>query len=79
MSRRGALVVLLLLAVPAAAGSVLSWLAASREVTVAPVLDGEPATVSVVYYAPLVTLSLLLATAAGVLAVVAIAQLRRSR
>ncbi|QZT57662.1 hypothetical protein [Mycolicibacterium austroafricanum] len=61
----------------AGVGSVLSWLAASATVTVAPVLDGEPETTSVVYNAPLLTLSLLLATAAGVLTVLGVARLRR--
>ena len=67
----------LLGAVVAAVGCVLSWLAASSTVVVAPVLDGEPQTTSVVYSPPLLALSLLLATVAGVLAVDAIARLRR--
>jgi hypothetical protein len=67
-----------LLAVVAAAGCVLSWLAASSTVVVAPVLEGEPQTSSVQYSAPLLVLSLFLATAAGVLVVVAVARLRRS-
>jgi hypothetical protein len=46
---------------------------------VAPVLDGEPKTTSVVYSPPLLVLSLFLATVAGVLAVVAIARLRRGQ
>ncbi len=61
----------------AAVGCVVSWLAASREVVVGPVLAGEPSTTSLVYYPPLLTLSLLLATAAGVLAVLGVARLRR--
>lgn len=68
----------LVLAVVAAAGGVASWLAASATVVVAPVLEGEPKTTSVMYDAPLVVLSLFLATVAGVLAVVGIARLRRS-
>jgi hypothetical protein len=68
----------LALAVVAAAGCVLSWLAASSTVVVAPVLDGQPSTTSVVYSAPLLVLSLILATVAGVLAVLGIARLRRS-
>jgi hypothetical protein len=67
------------LAVVAAIGCVLSWLAASSPVVVAPVLDGEPQTMSVAYSAPLLVLSLFLATSAGVLAVVGIARLRRRR
>jgi hypothetical protein len=69
----------LVLAVVAAVGCVLSWLAASSTVVVAPVMDGEPKTMSVVYSPPLLVLSLLLATVAGVLAVVGIARLRRRR
>jgi hypothetical protein len=67
----------LLVAVVAAAGCVLSWLAASSTVVVAPVLEGEPQTTSVIYSPPLLVLSLLLAAVAGVLAVVGIAGLRR--
>jgi hypothetical protein len=69
----------LIAAVVAAVGAVLSWLAASTTVVVAPVLEGEPQTVSVVYSAPLLVLSLLLATVAGVLAVVGIARLRSAK
>ena len=75
-SRRRASVELLL-ALVAAAGCVLSWLAAQSTVVVAPVLESEPKTASVEYSAPLVVLSLLLATVAGVLVVVAVARLRR--
>ena len=67
----------LLVALLAAVGCVVSWLAASSTVAVAPVLEGEPQTTSVVYSAPLLVLSLLLATVAGVLAVVGISRLRR--
>ena len=67
----------LLVAVVAAAGCVLSWLAASSTVVVAPVLEGEPQTTSVIYSPPLLVLSLQLAAVAGVLAVVGIAGLRR--
>jgi hypothetical protein len=67
----------LVLAVVAVAGCVLSWLAASSTVVVAPVLEGEPKTMSVEYSAPLLVLSLILATVAGVLVVVAVARLRR--
>ncbi len=68
----------LVVAVLAAVGCVLSWLAASSTVAVAPVLEGEPQTTSVVYSPPLLVLSLFLATVAGVLVVVGIARLRRS-
>ena len=67
----------LLVAVLAAVGCVVSWLAARSTVAVAPVLEGEPQTTSVVYSAPLLVLSLLLAAVAGVLAVVGISRLRR--
>jgi hypothetical protein len=66
----------LVLAIIAAAGCVLSWLAASSTVVVAPVLEGEPQTTSVDYSAPLLVLSLLLAAVAGVLVVLGIAHLR---
>ncbi|HZN81095.1 MAG TPA: hypothetical protein VFC01_15625 [Mycobacterium sp.] len=67
----------LVLAVIAAAGCVLSWLAASSTVVVAPVLKGEPQTTSVDYSAPLLVLSLVLAAVAGVLVVLGIVHLRR--
>lgn len=75
MTRRA--VIELLGALVAAVGCVLSWLASRSSIAVAPVLPGEPATVSVAYSAPLLVLALLLATLAGVLAVVAVARLRR--
>lgn len=70
-------VIELVVAIVAAVGAVLSWLAAGTTIEVAPILAGEPATTSVTYSAPLLVLSLLLATAAGVLAVLGIARLRR--
>ena len=69
----------LILAVLAAAGCVWSWAGAQSVVEVAPVIDGEPTTTSVVYDAPLLTLALLLAAVAGVLVVLAVANLRRRR
>jgi NO-binding membrane sensor protein with MHYT domain len=48
-------------------------------VAVAPVVDGEPFTTSVVYSPPLLVLSLFCATVAGVLAVLGIARLRRAK
>ncbi len=75
--RRG--VLQLVAAAFAAAGCVWSWLGARSDVEVAPVIDGQPATTSVVYDAPLLTLALLLATVAGVLVVLGIANLRRRR
>lgn len=67
---------MLVLAAGAAVGCVLSWLAAVTTVVVAPVLENEPLTTSARYSAPLVALSLLLASAAGVLAVLAFSSLR---
>ena len=67
----------LLLAAAAAAGAVLCWLQVTSLVDVPPVTDGQPATVSVVYDPPLMILTWLLATTAGVLAVVGVAGLRR--
>lgn len=66
-------------AVAAVVGCVVSWLAAASTVDVAPVLPSEPATTEVVYSAPLLALSLLLATVAGALAVLAVAGFRRRR
>ncbi|MFA5711353.1 hypothetical protein [Mycolicibacterium sp.] len=65
------------LAVAAAVGCLVSWLAASSTVDVAPVLGSEPATTSISYYPPLLALALALATVAGVLTVLAVARLRR--
>jgi hypothetical protein len=64
--RRGAIVELVL-ALTAAIGGVLSWLASISAVEVPPIIEGEPLTTSFVYSPPLLTLSLLLATVAGVL------------
>jgi hypothetical protein len=69
----------LVLAVVAAVGCVLSWLAARSTVEVAPVLDGQPMTTSVVYSPPLLMASLFLATAAGVLSVLGVARWRRTK
>lgn len=74
-SRRA--VVELMAACAAAAGCALSWLNVRSTVSVAPITDGEPSTTSVVYDPPLLLLTLLLATVAGVLAVVGAARLRR--
>jgi hypothetical protein len=46
-------------------------------VDVAPITEGQPATVSVVFDPPMMGLTLLLATAAGVLAILGISGLRR--
>lgn len=72
-------VVQLVLAAAAAAGAVLCWLQVTSLVDVPPIADGQPATVSVVYDPPLMFLVWLLATTAGVLAVLGVAGLRRRR
>ena len=66
------------LAVAAAAGAALSWAQVRSLVEVAPVTEGQPATVSVVYDPPMMMLTLVLVTAAGVLAILGIAGLRRA-
>ncbi|PXX09129.1 hypothetical protein [Mycolicibacterium moriokaense] len=69
----------LVLALVAVVGCVLTWLAAMSTVEVAPVLDGEPMTTSVIYSPPLLVASLFLATVAGVLSVLGVARLRRTK
>lgn len=71
-------VVQAVLAVAAAAGAALSWAQARSMVEVAPVTEGQPATVSAVYDPPMMVLTLVLATAAGVLAILGIAGVRRA-
>lgn len=66
------------LAAAALAGAVASGLKVCSPVTVAPVADGQPVTTSLVYHPPMVLLTLLCATAAGVLAVVGAARLVRT-
>ncbi|MUL81705.1 MULTISPECIES: hypothetical protein [unclassified Mycolicibacterium] len=75
MKRRAVLE--LVVAAVAAVGCVLSWIAATSTIEVAPVLDGQPATTAVIYSAPLLVLSLALAGLAGVLVVLGVARLRR--
>ncbi|GBE65254.1 hypothetical protein MFM001_17160 [Mycobacterium sp. MFM001] len=79
MSAGSRAVVELVLACAAVFGCVTAWSQVRSTVSVAPVLDGQPVTTSVVYDPPLLLLTLLLATAAGVLAVVGVANLRRAR
>ena len=57
----------------------LCWLQVRSLVDVAPVTEGQPATVSVVYDPPLMLLCWALATTAGVLAVLGVAGLVRRR
>lgn len=72
-------VVQLMLALTAAAGAAVCWPRISSLMDVAPVADGQPATVSVVYHAPVMLLVWALVTAAGVLTVLGVAGLRRCR
>ncbi|WKG04474.1 hypothetical protein [Mycolicibacterium sp. HK-90] len=75
MRRRA--VLQLVVAAVAAVGCVLSWIASSTTIEVAPVLEGEPPTTAISYSAPLLVLSLALAGLAGVLIVLGMARLRR--
>jgi NO-binding membrane sensor protein with MHYT domain len=68
----------LVLACAAVVGCAISWSGVRSTVAVAPVADGQPATTSVVYDPSLLLLTLLLATAAGMLAVIGAARLRRA-
>lgn len=68
----------LFLACLAAVGCGVSWLQSRSTAEVAAVSAGEPTTTSVIYSPPMLLLALLLATLAGVLAVLAIARLRRT-
>ncbi|MGA7130843.1 MAG: hypothetical protein WBZ15_00550 [Mycobacterium sp.] len=78
MMARFRAVVELAVAAAAAVGCAVSWSAVRSTVAVAPVIAGQPVTTSVVYDPPLLLLTLLLATAAGMLAVVGTARLRRA-
>jgi NO-binding membrane sensor protein with MHYT domain len=60
-------------------GAAVSWLHSRHLVAVAPIADGQPVTMSVVYDPPQLLLTMLLAMLAGVLAVVGTARLRRAR
>ena len=72
-------VVQLILAAAAVAGAAVCWSHVRSWVDVAPVTEGQPATVSVVYDPPLMMLAWLLVTAAGVLVVLGTTGLRRRR
>lgn len=73
-------VVQLMLAALCAGAAALCWAQVSSLVDVAPVTEGEPATVSVVYDPPMMFLALVCGTAAGVLVVLGLAGLvRRAR
>ncbi len=68
----------LILACAAVVGCAISWSGVRSTVAVAPVADGQPVTTSVVYDPSLLLVSLLLAAAAGMLAVIGTARLRRA-
>jgi hypothetical protein len=78
MRSAGRHVVVLVLAVAAAAAAVLCWSQVMSMVEVAPVTEGELATTSAVYDPPMLLLTLLLATTAGVLVVLGLAGMRRA-
>ncbi|EUA15425.1 hypothetical protein I546_0830 [Mycobacterium kansasii 732] len=78
MTGRHRAVAELALALAAAVATAASWLHTRSTVAVGPVADGQPVTVSVVYHPQLLVLTLLLATVAGILAVVGTVRLRRS-
>ncbi len=69
----------LVLAVAAAAGALLCWPHVTSLVDVAPVAEGQPASVSVVYDPPLMLLTWVLAVLAGVLLVTGGSGLLRHR
>jgi hypothetical protein len=69
----------LVLAGAALTAAGLSWVHARRTVRVGPIAEGQPFTTSLVYSPQLLLLTMVLATTAGVLAVVAIARLMRER
>ena len=79
MVRRGRAIAELVLACAAVVGCALSWSHARDTVVVPPIADGQPDTMSVVYDPQLLLLTLVLATVAGVLAVVGTARLRRAQ
>ena len=60
-------------------GAALSWLQVRSIVDVSPIADGQPATTSVAYSPPMMLLTMLLATVAGVLIVLGVAGLIRGR
>jgi hypothetical protein len=68
-----------MLAVAAAIASALIWTQSHRTVTVEPIADGQPSTISTVYDPQLLMLTLSLASAAGILATVGVARIRRTQ
>lgn len=71
--------ILIDLAVLGVVGAAVSWVHARHTVLVGPVTDGQPVTTSTAYDPLLLLLTLLLATVAGVLAVLGAARLRKPK
>jgi NO-binding membrane sensor protein with MHYT domain len=69
----------LALACAALVGAAVSWLHARSTVGVAPIADGQPVTMSVVYDPQQLLLTMLLGMVAGVLTVIGMTRLRRAR
>lgn len=67
----------LVLAGLALIGAGVSWVHTRSTIAVAPIIDGQPATSSVVYDPQQLVLTLSLVTVAGILVVVALARWRR--
>ena len=67
------------LACAALVGAAVSWAHARHTVGVAPIADGQPFTTSLVYDPQLLLLTMVLITTAGVLEVVGVARLWRTR
>ena len=75
MKRRA--IVELVLATVAVIGCVVSWLGAKSAAVAAPVIASEPSMPTVTYDPSMIVLAVVLATVAGVLAVVGVTRLRR--
>ncbi|KAA0110717.1 hypothetical protein [Mycolicibacterium sp. P1-5] len=72
-------IIQLIVAALAVAGAVVTGLAARSVVVVAPIADGQPSTTSAAFDPPLMLLTWLLITGAGVLAVLGVAGLVRNK
>ncbi|GFG77129.1 hypothetical protein MPRG_04050 [Mycobacterium paragordonae] len=72
-------IVELALAAAALVAMAFSWLQTRSTVAVAPVADGQPATMSVVYDPQQLVLTLMLATVAGIFAVLGVVRIRRAK
>lgn len=72
-------IVELALAAAALVATAFSWLQTRSTVAVAPVADGQPATTSVVYDPQQLVLTLMLATVAGIFAVLGVVRIRRAK